>query len=335
MDQIDKYYMKIAIDEALKGGSNVYPNPRVGAVIVKDNKIISAAHHKDFGGQHAEAIAINNINPDISDATLYVTLEPCNHKGKTGPCSDIIDPKIFNRVVIGTKDPNQLASGSSKKLMDRGIKVIQNIFENECRNINRRFFTFHEKKRPYVILKMASTLDGFIAEKNGSSKWITNEKSRNSVHELRSTCDTILVGRHTIQKDNPSLTSHGKGKDPRVVFFDRENKINKDLKVYQNNPIVFTMENLSKKPRENISNLLTYLYENSYQSLLVEGGGITFTHFLENKIFDELQIYYAPRTIGEGIPLYHGKKSLAMKLEIVLEKIEQFGNDIKITYKKK
>ncbi len=334
MNQIDKYYMRMAIDEALKGGSNVYPNPRVGALIVKDNKIVSSGYHERFGGQHAEVIAINNMSPEISNATLYVTLEPCDHQGKTNPCSDIIDPKIITRVVIGTKDPNQLASGSSKKLMEKGIQISENICGNECRDINRRFFTFHEQKRPYVILKMASTLDGFIAEIDGSSKWITNEDSRNSVHELRSTCDAILVGRNTIQKDNPLLTSHGKGKNPKIVFFDRGHKIDKNSKVYQDDPIIFAGKNLFQKPRENISNLLSYLYKNSYQSLLVEGGGITFTHFLDNQTFDELQIYYAPKTIGEGIPLYHGKKSLEVKLGIVLEKIEKFGNDIKITYLK-
>ena len=334
MNKIDKYYMKLAINEALKGDDNVYPNPKVGAIIVKNDKILSSAHHKIFGGKHAEVIAIKNMHTNISNATLYVTLEPCNHQGKTGPCVDMINPSIFSRVVIGTKDPNPLAGGSIKKLLDKGIQISENICEEECKNINRRFFTFHEKKRPYVILKIASTLDGFIAESDGSSKWVTNKYSRNSVHILRATCDAILVGRNTIEKDNPLLTSHGKGKNPRIIFFDKDNKIDETYKVYQNEPIVFSGENVFEKPQENISNLLRYLHKNFYQSLLVEGGGITFTHFLENQLFDELQIYYAPKTIGKGIPLYNGKKSLTEKLEIVLEKIEKFGNDIKITYLK-
>ena len=130
-------------------------------------------------------------------------------QGNTGPCSGLIKPENFSRVVIGTSDPNPAAKGGIDTLRSKGIKVDLNILQDECRKINRRFFTFHEKKRPYVILKIASTMDGFIAQKNGHSKWITNEKSRNAVHQLRSSCDAILVGNNTVTKDNPKLTSHG------------------------------------------------------------------------------------------------------------------------------
>ncbi len=328
----NQYYMGLAIKEALKGSYNTFPNPRVGAVVVVDGEVISKGYHKSYGDPHAESIAIKKMKKSIENATLYVTLEPCAHTGKRGPCSEKIDPKVFSKVVVGTRDPNQIASGGLDQLLERGIEVVESVCESDCRKINRRFFTFYEKKRPYIILKMALTLDGFIAEESGKSQWITNERSRNSVHELRRSCDAILVGNRTVEKDNPSLTSHGKGKDPRVILFSKDFDKKLELKVFNQEPLIFDLEHSDNNPKKNIGKMLNYLYKKSYQSLLVEGGGITFTHFLNENIFDELQIFYAPKIIGTGIPFFKGKKNLEEDLGLKLDKIENFGNDVRLTF---
>ena len=334
MAKNDQYYMGLAIKEALKGSDNTFPNPRVGAVVVANGEVISKGYHKSFGEPHAESVAIKKIKRDIKNATLYVTLEPCTHTGKRGPCAEIIDPKKFSKVVVGSRDPNQIASGGIEQLLERGIEVVESVCESNCRKINRRFFTFFEKKRPYIILKMALTLDGFIAEESGKSKWITNDESRNSVHKLRSSCDAILAGNRTIEKDNPSLTSHGKGKDPRIILFSEDFDKRLELKVFDQEPLIFDLKYSQNSPRKNIEKMLNYLYENSYQSLLVEGGGITFTHFLNENIFDELQIFYAPKIIGSGVPFFNGKRSLEENLGLKLNKFETFGSDVKLTYKR-
>lgn len=332
MSNSDSYFMRLAIEEAIKGGSKVFPNPRVGAIIVSNDKIISSGYHEFFGGPHAETSVIKNIKSQFSEATLYVTLEPCNHRGKTSPCSDLIKPENFSRVVIGTSDPNPAAKGGIDTLRSKGIKVDVNILQDECRKINRRFFTFHEKKRPYVILKIASTMDGFIAQKNGHSKWITNEKSRNAVHQLRSSCDAILVGNNTVTKDNPKLTSHGVGKNPKILLFKGFKNEKSKINVLENDPIIIPKRDLSADPKDNIKTILDLMYEKSLQTLLVEGGGITFSTFFDSNFYDEVQVYYAPKIIGEGLSFYNNKSSLEKDLGLTLHKIENFENDIKITY---
>ena len=334
MTSKDKFFMNLALQEAYRGGIAVYPNPRVGAVIVSDGKVVSSGYHKTFGSSHAEFNALNNIDKNISNATLYVTLEPCKHHGKTGPCIDLIDPKIINRVVIGSRDPNQIASGGLELLKQKNIDVEIDICADEARQLNRRFFTFYEDKRPYIILKIASTMDGFIAEDNGHSKWITNVDSRDSVHELRSSCDAILVGRKTIEEDDPSLTSHGKGKDPKIIIIDKQNKIKKNANVFKNDPIIFSGDGLTDDPHVNIKYILDTLFQKNIQSLMVEGGGITFSHFIDSKFFDELHVYYAPKLIGSGLPLYHGKRSLVEDLGLKIHKIQRFKDNIKIIYYK-
>ncbi len=331
----DKYFMRLAIKEALKAEPSVYPNPKVGAIIVKNGKVLSTGFHKSFGSAHAEEIAIKNLESSYNNVTLYVTLEPCSHKGKTDPCTELIDKDIFQRVVIGSSDPNPLACGGANIIRKKNIQVDENICQDETKILNKRFFTYHEKKRPYIILKMASTMDGFIAEADGYSKWITNQKSRESVHKLRASCDAILVGRKTIEKDNPFLTSHGKGKNPKIVLLDPDSKLDKNKNVFQNDPIVFSKGLGRNSPKINIKNILDTLYTNSYQTLLVEGGGITFSHFLNNNLFDELHIYFAPKFIGDGIPIYYGIKTLKEDLNLHIHKIENFDNDIKIIYHKK
>tara|TARA_B100000073_G_scaffold62119_1_gene46026 strand:- start:751 stop:1779 length:1029 start_codon:yes stop_codon:yes gene_type:complete len=332
LNVLDEHFMNIALQEAAKANHKVFPNPKVGALIVVDDKIISKGYHTCYGEDHAEANAINKLDKPIINATLYVTLEPCSHIGKRNPCTDIIKSKMFSRVVIGANDPNPKASGGAEILKNNNINVTENVCAEKSKKLNRRFFTYFEKKRPYVILKIASTLDGFIAEMDGHSKWITNEKSRKSVHKLRSSCDAILVGRKTIEVDNPSLTSHGYGKDPKIVVLSSQNKINPKSKIFKNVPIFFSNKDLVNDPKKNIIYILRELYNKSYQTLLVEGGGKTLSHFLDSDLFDELHIYYAPKIIGNGKPLYVGSNRLTKDYKLKIQKIEHFDHDIKMVF---
>lgn len=331
----DNYYMKKALKEAARGKQLVFPNPRVGCIIVEKNKILSKGYHRKFGEDHAEKMAFKNLNKKAKDATLYVTLEPCNHHGKTPPCTDLINRDQIKKVVISNLDPNPDSGKAIKKLREKNIKVVTGVCEKKGQKLNRRFFTFHEKKRPYVILKLAATLDGYIAEKNGHSKWITNEKSRKEVHNLRSNCDAILIGRKTAEFDNPSLTSHGQGKNPRIVLIDPNRKINQNQKVLKSGPIIFSNEDLGKNKILNVTIILDKLYKENIQSLLVEGGGDTITNFINSKKFDELQVFYAPKLIGQGVSMFHSIKKLDESLDLSIDNIKQFNNDIKITYHRK
>ena len=326
--------MSMSIKEALKGEDYVFPNPRVGCVIVKDGNVVSTGYHEKFGSPHAEVMAIKNLNRDIVDATLYVTLEPCNHHGKTPPCTSIINSGQIKRVVIGSSDPNSDIQNGIAALQDKGIDVEVGVNEDRARSINPRFFTYHEKKRPYIILKYAATLDGFLAEPDGKSKWITSSKSRESVQLLRSTCDAILVGRHTVEKDDPNLTSHGIGKDPIKIILDPSNKLSKEYSAIDENTIHFTSELISNSPKENIDIVLNKLYQMNIQSLLVEGGAVTLTHFIESDMFDEIHAYYAPKLLGKGKTIFNGKKGISELLNLSIVDTEIFDNDIKITYKR-
>ena len=191
------------------------------------------------------------------------------------------------------------------------------------------------KKRPYIIIKAALTLDGFIAESNGVSKWITNEKSRQSVHFLRSSCDAILIGNKTAIIDNPSLDSHGKGKDPIPVIIDRSKSMKKSLKIFKKNPIILSSDILNNKPVDNVKIMLDELYKRNIQSVLVEGGGFTITHFLDSGFFDELHLYYAPKFLGSGLSIFNTIKSIKDSSNLVLKKVDKFNSDFRVIYKRK
>tara|TARA_B100001250_G_scaffold242790_1_gene208663 strand:- start:964 stop:2004 length:1041 start_codon:yes stop_codon:yes gene_type:complete len=332
----DKTFMLEAFSVALKCNSDVYPNPKVGCVIVKNNKIISRGWTSKFGSNHAEKNALKSIDKDVKDLTMYVTMEPCHHHGKTPPCTDLINPNQFIRVVIAEKDPFVTAGGGAEFLKKLNIEVEVGLCKDEARKLNEKFYVFHEKKRPYVILKYASSLDGYIALKNGQSKWITNENSRSLNHKTRSECDAILVGRKTIQLDDPSLTSHGKGKDPIIIVIDNEQKIDKKSQIFNKNQkvIIFSDKELKKSPKNNIEVILNKLYKMKIQSVLVEGGGSTITSFLESGLFDELNVYIAPKFFGEGIPLFQSEGDNKNSYNLKLDHVESIRNDIKIIYKR-
>ncbi|MBZ0199731.1 MAG: bifunctional diaminohydroxyphosphoribosylaminopyrimidine deaminase/5-amino-6-(5-phosphoribosylamino)uracil reductase RibD, partial [Ignavibacteriaceae bacterium] len=213
----DESYIKLAIEIAKKGNGNVSPNPLVGCVIVKDDRIIGAGFHERFGESHAEVNAIENSKEDVKGSTLYVNLEPCSHIGKTAPCVDRIIEKKIKRVEIGTLDMNPLVSGKGiKKLMSKGIDIKVGVLEKECIALNKFFFKFISQKLPYVTLKAAQTIDGKIADFSGDSKWISCSSSRRYVHEMRSKYDAVFVGMGTVKKDDPSLTVRlAEGRNPK------------------------------------------------------------------------------------------------------------------------
>ena len=216
----DESYIKLAIEIAKKGRGNVSPNPLVGCIIVKDERIIGAGYHEKYGENHAEINAINSAKESIEGSTLFVNLEPCSHQGLTPPCVDKIIENKIKRVVIGTLDMNPLVCGNGiKKLKAAGIDVKAGILENECTALNKFFFKHITKKIPYVTLKIAQTLDGKIADRKGDSKWISSLLSRRYVHELRSKYDAVLIGLGTVLKDNPSLTVRlTEGRNPRKSY---------------------------------------------------------------------------------------------------------------------
>ncbi|MFZ3156397.1 MAG: bifunctional diaminohydroxyphosphoribosylaminopyrimidine deaminase/5-amino-6-(5-phosphoribosylamino)uracil reductase RibD, partial [Smithella sp.] len=218
----DEYYMKLAIALARKGRFYVGPNPMVGAVIVKKGMIIGRGYHQRFGGNHAEINAIHNAGEDIAGSTLYVTLEPCCHEGKTPPCTDSIIKHKIARVVIGAIDSNPLVSCQGiNYLQSCGIEVKTGVLENECRKLNEKFFHYIETGLPFITVKYAQTLDGRIATATGESQWISSTASLKFAHQLRAEHDAILVGRKTVDKDNPELTVRlVKGRNPLRVIVD-------------------------------------------------------------------------------------------------------------------
>ena len=330
----NSFFMQQAINEALKADPNkVYPNPLVGCVIVKNDKIIGRGYHKAFGTKHAEVNAIESLNIPVRDADLYVTLEPCAHFGNNPPCVDaIIKSKMFKKVIIATADPNKKAMGGIDKLKKANIEVEIGDCQIEAKKINQRFFTFFENERPYIILKYARTQDGFIAHLDGSSKWITEKDARKDVHITRSGCDAILVGRYTVERDNPSLNSHGLGKDPRIVILSSK-PLSQSMNIAKKNPLIFQKLN-EKHPENNIKIVLDNLFKENVQSLLVEGGEKTITSFINSGYFDEIHEYISPKKFNEGIPFYNGNfEKVRSSLEVV-SKIS-FSKDKKITYKKK
>mgnify|MGYP003868899371 CR=1 FL=1 len=330
----NSFFMQQAIEEALKADPNkVYPNPLVGCVIVKNEKIIGRGYHKKFATNHAEVNAIKSLEAPVKNADLYVTLEPCAHFGKNPPCVNaIIKSKMFKKVVIAVADPNKKAMGGIEELKKAGIEVLLGDREKEAKKINQRFFTFFQKERPYVILKYARTQDGFIARLDGSSKWITEKDARRDVHLTRSGCDAILVGRNTIERDNPSLDSHGLGRDPRIVILSSKPLLS-TLNVSKKNPLIFQKLN-EKHPENNIKIVLDNLFKENVQSLLVEGGEKTITSFINSGYYDEIHEYVSPKKFNQGIPFFGGDfKKIRSSLELVSE--ISFSKDIRKTYKKK
>ncbi len=314
----DDFLMGRCLDLASKGTGMTSPNPMVGAIIVSNNKIIGEGYHKSYGEVHAEVQAINSVKNKglLKGSTLYVNLEPCNHFGKTPPCTDLIIKKEISKVVIGTYDPNPKVSGKGiNKLIKNKVEVKVNVLEDECNNLNKRFFCFQRKKRPYIILKWAESRDGYIAphnKKKGEIYWISSLESRKLSHKWRSEEDSIAVGINTIISDNPKLTNrHYKGKSAIPIIIDPNNKINNDSKILKKHKKVFHFidkKNAKAKDfsikinfKKSIKSILDILYKKNINSILVEGGTKTISEFINSNLWDEARVFKSNKNIKAGI----------------------------------
>ena len=335
MVDIDLKYMKLALAEARKGAGRTSPNPAVGALIVKDGRVLSRGYHRKAGLPHAEVEALEKIGRSCPGATLYVTLEPCNHHGKTPPCTESILKAGIARVVVGAMDPNPgVKGGGSGFLAKNGIEVRNGVLEKDCRTLNEDFFTFITTGRPFVIAKSAQTLDGWTATSLNDSRWVTNEKSRHYVHRLRDRVDAIMVGVGTIAADNPSLTArlkNRKGKNPLRIVLDthlrtpEEARILNDefpertLLVVGEKAIGEKLDRIRKKGvsilscptkdgRLDLQALMGKLGSMGIMSLLVEGGSFVLGSMIREELVNKFHIFKAPKILGgnDGIPMASG-----------------------------
>jgi diaminohydroxyphosphoribosylaminopyrimidine deaminase/5-amino-6-(5-phosphoribosylamino)uracil reductase len=317
--------MRRCLELAAQGRGSVAPNPMVGCVIVKDSQIIGEGYHQRYGEAHAEvnAIAVVADKSLLRASTLYVNLEPCAHFGKTPPCADLIIAQAIPQVVVGSVDTFSLVSGKGiQKMRDAGITVISGVLEEECRELNKRFFTFHEKKRPYVLLKWAETADGFTDRRRNTDQMqeplqISSPESKALLHAWRSEEQAILVGTETVLLDNPRLTVRtATGKNPLRIAFDRNNRIPAshhlkdrstptwiitDKPVTGSGPMLEYVPLLFSSPAETIQQLLILLHSRSIQSVLVEGGTQLISSFFEAGVWDEARVFISTQQCGSGV----------------------------------
>lgn len=347
----DVKYMQRAIELAAKGIGNVEPNPAVGCVIVKGDAVIGEGYHEKFGQGHAEVNAIADCS-DPEGATMYVTLEPCSHVGKTPPCADAVIAAKIARVVIATEDPSDhVAGGGIEKLTQAGVEVVTGVCCDKARALNPWFFKFAETKLPWVILKWAQSADGYMAYKDTAKhgQWISNEASRKDVHALRRTVQGILVGVNTVIEDDPLLTPRPSDGRPLLrVVLDNGLRIPLGAKLLECGTLIVTTEKGYEKSKAesildkgaeifiaedergkcNLSALLCELGKRNIQRLLVEGGPTVITAFLEQKLADEAIIYTAPKTLGDegAAAISQAMKNLTQK-EV---KRKELDGDIRI-----
>lgn len=323
--KIHEKYIKRCIEIAKNGLGTTAPNPMVGCVIVHNNKIIAEGFTSIYGGSHAEVNAIKAVKDSslLSNATLYVTLEPCSHFGKTPPCSDLIIKHNIKHVVIGCLDSNPLVAGRGiAKLKAAGCEVITGVLEKDCREHHKRFFTFHEKKRPYIILKWAETADGFIAPKQKSEMkpvWITNAYSRQLVHKWRAEEQAILVGSKTVQEDNPSLTVRDwYGNNPVRIVLNPKGDLLPSFQVFNSEAktiVIGSQKNEALRPSENLilevinwesqhnlaKQICNVLWKHQINSVIIEGGAQTLQTFINENLWDEARIFISEVEFNSGV----------------------------------
>lgn len=358
----DESYIQLTLELAKRGIGKVSPNPLVGCVITRNDKIIGAGFHAKYGEEHAEINAINSSQESLEGATLYVNLEPCSHYGNTPPCVDRIINEKIKRVVIGTLDINPVVNGKGiKKLKAAGVEVKAGVLEKECEELNKFFFKYIAKKLPYITLKAATTLDGKIADVNAKSEWISSEESRKYVHSLRNKYDAVLIGANTALIDNPLLTvRHIEGRNPWRIVLDPELKLPIDLSLFRKNfdqrTIIVLCEKglkkkrklaqiansgvkiiIAKKTDENfidLKYLLKELAKIKITSILVEGGSKILTSFIKEKLFDDLILFISPKLLGDGISVVQnlGISSIKKSLNLKLKKCDVLDNDIVAEY---
>jgi diaminohydroxyphosphoribosylaminopyrimidine deaminase/5-amino-6-(5-phosphoribosylamino)uracil reductase len=331
MEESDEIkFMRRCLELAVKAEGLTYPNPMVGSVVVCNGKIIGEGYHLKAGQPHAEVIAINSVTDKtmLKDSTLYVNLEPCSHFGKTPPCADFIVSHSIPRVVVGSSDSSDKVSGQGlSRLRNAGCQVITGILEEESRRLNRRFFTFHEKKRPYITMKWAQSADGYLdrvrsAEHGTEPTWITGKPERSLVHRWRAEEESILVGAGTVRADDPKLNVRDwKGRDPLRLILSRSGLIGKGSSLLTDGgkTVLFTgsedpditgviqIKLDSKIPASR--QIVQYLYDSGIQSLLIEGGAQLLGHFISNGLWDEARIFTGEGYFERGVaaPVFNGK----------------------------
>lgn len=317
MSEINQAFMRRALELAENGRGSVSPNPMVGCVIVHDERIIGEGFHQKLGGPHAEVNAIKSVENQelLKNSTVYVTLEPCAHWGKTPPCANLLVEKQVKKVVIAAADSNPLVGGKGIEILrNAGIEVETGLLEQEARWQNRRFFTQIEKQRPYIILKWAQTSDGFVARGDFSSKWISGSQSRQLVHKWRAEEDAILVGKNTALYDNPSLNVRDwVGKNPVRIVLDSILELPENLKLFDQSIPTICFNSKKSETKENLefvnlgdnfspADILKELNTRKIQSLIVEGGSKVLSGFIDSGLWDEARVFTGKAKFETGIP---------------------------------
>lgn len=356
---MDKKYMARALELAALGEGAVNPNPLVGAVVVKNNKVIGEGYHKKYGGPHAEVFALEMAGEEARGADIYVTLEPCSHYGKTPPCAKKIIEMGIKRCIVASLDPNPLVSGRGiKMLQEAGIEVITGVMDKEAKELNRVFMKYISEKTSYLFLKCGITLDGKIATKTGNSKWITNELAREKVQKLRNKYMGIMVGINTVIKDDPSLTARiENGRNPYRIVIDPNLDISLESKFVNfqdGKSIVITSE--SNREKEKVSELeerkvkLVYLEGTDFKisdilkktgelgidGILLEGGSYLISKAFEEKAIDGGEIFIAPKILGDEKAISFVKgfsvENIADGFELENVKINSYGNNVSMEF---
>jgi len=357
----DEIFMKKALMLAQKGVGRTSPNPAVGAVVVRDQQIVGSGYHRKAGAPHAEIEALSRAGEAARDATLYVNLEPCNHYGRTPPCTDAILRSGVRRVVVGSTDPNpHVTGGGCEYLRSKGVRVTCGVLQEECTRLNEAYITYVTAGRPFIILKAALTLDGWIATRTGDSKWVTNERSRKHVHILRRRADAVMVGVETVMADNPRLMPYllrGSSLNPVKVIADTHLRIPLDSMVLDSKAsgltIIATGSKVNrqkeravqergakiipcrlKNGRIDLSDLLKKLAAMEISSVLVEGGATLFDSFVRDGLVDKFYMFFGPKILGgdNGVPFTRGPGCdiIAQCMTVTVQRVRRFGDDLMI-----
>ena len=352
---IDKYYLDMTLKLAKQGEFTVYPNPKVGAIIVKDNKIVGSGYHKSSGSLHAEAIAIKKAGSKTENSTLYVNLEPCSHFGKTPPCVDLIIKHKIKRVVIGNYDPNPLVNKKSiNKLRRAGISVSTGVLKEKAILLNKEFYHMHQTRMPHVTVKVGLSLDGKISLSNGISKWITSAESRKDVQIERAKSSVILSTSKTILKDNPLLNVREPfylkqlTKQPDLAIIDNKLTLDENLKIFnipKRKILLFTQHNAKKnfgnnveiirlsKDNDFLRQVFDLLLERGHYKIFVESGSTLISHLLKKQLVNELLLYVSPKLLGHLSKSFSGIDNITElndKINFKVHDILPIKNDLKI-----
>jgi diaminohydroxyphosphoribosylaminopyrimidine deaminase/5-amino-6-(5-phosphoribosylamino)uracil reductase len=353
----DEAAMRECLRLAAKGRGRVSPNPLVGAVLVKSGRIVSRGYHRRFGAPHAEVECLKKYNGDPKGTTLYVNLEPCAHHGKTPPCTDLIIRTGISRVVTAMKDPNPLVAGKGfRRLRRAGVNVVTGVLEDEARHLNRHFVTQMSRQRPFVHVKIAQSLDGYITSAPGVSRWITSAASRRLVHRWRAEHDAVLVGAGTVAADNPRLNVRmARGRNPQIVVLDGSLRTSADAQLFRTRqaPYIVVDRQIAgkkaakvrslvsrgaiiiaitgKRRRVPLTRVLQELYRRGIGSILVEGGAEVFRLFLKERLADQISLFIAPRFFGHGLrTLGRNVRGITLTLSRRDLSVKKVGPDILI-----